>query len=158
MKAMLAKGFKKEKAQRDMFDSRAKDREYKNDDKHDHFDEVKQRKKDLDLKFNIKMNAVNKKSAQRQDIVNQNRMSKILSKPQSVNENVTGSNSQLESPYPMTTQQKLNYQSKIRMQSATTRNLEKIHEAEEIQVKLEEIQMKLAQGESKKYEELTKKV
>ena len=44
------------------------------------------------------------------------------------------------------------------MQSATTRNLEKIHEAEEIQVKLEEIQMKLAQGESKKYEELTKKV
>ena len=61
MKAMLAKGFKREKAQRDAAELRNAELAYKQDDKNEHVYSVKQRKEDLDRKFVVKMNAVNKK-------------------------------------------------------------------------------------------------
>ena len=65
MKAMLAKGFKKEKNLQKQQEDLALERGYRVDDKHEHYEAVKTRKKELDSKFNVKMNAVNKKYNER---------------------------------------------------------------------------------------------
>ena len=48
MKAMLAKGFKKEKAIQKQQEDEKLERAYKTDDKHEHYTQVAARKKDLD--------------------------------------------------------------------------------------------------------------
>ena len=62
---MLAKGFKREKAQEAHSKLLSEDRSYKLENKKEHFESVKQRKLELDKKFNIKMKAANEKIAQR---------------------------------------------------------------------------------------------
>ena len=135
MKAMLAKGFKKEKNLQKQREDIALERGYKLDDKHEHYEAVKTRKKELDSKFNIKMAAENKKTNERQNIVLQNRMNQTAARRNiTVDNALAGSNSQLDYPMggTMNSQQKLNYQSKLRMQSATTRALNTISDSEHI--------------------------
>ena len=69
MKAMLAKGFKKEKNMQKQQQDLALERGYRVDDKHEHYEAVKTRKKELDSKFNVKMQQNNKKYNERQNIV-----------------------------------------------------------------------------------------
>lgn len=101
MKAMLAKGFKKEKSQQKYQEVLAEDRGFRLEEKHEHYDSVKQRKRELDQKFTIKMNAASKKYNERQSIVSANRQNNMLSRRNVTIDNVAGSNSQLE--YPMST-------------------------------------------------------
>ena len=48
MKAMLAKGFKKEKAIQKQQEDEKMERAYKMDDKHEHYNQVAERKKNQD--------------------------------------------------------------------------------------------------------------
>ena len=94
MRAMLAKGFKKEKSQQKYQEVLAEDREFRLEEKHGHYDSVKQRKRELDQKFTLKMNAASKKYSERQSVVSANRVNNMLQKRNATIDNViSGSNS-----------------------------------------------------------------
>ena len=104
------------------------------------------------------MMQANKKYNERQNVVNQNRMAYASKRNVTVDgaNPLINSNSQLEYAMggTMTSNMNFNQQSKIRMQSAQARALDRINDSEEIQVKLEEVQEKINKAEIKKIDEL----
>ena len=129
MKAMLAKGFKKEKAVKEFQDMQIDNRKFDLEKKQEHYGLVKERKQKEDRQFHTKMNEAVKKYNEKHALVEANRHHNLMAvRNQTVDESNLGSQTKLDH---MTSAGQLNYNKTSRMQSAQGR-VDHILEGEDI--------------------------